>query len=103
MDVAVTGSTGLIGEALTAALRADGHRVVRVVRHDATGPDEISWDPAAGRLDAADLRGLDAVVHLAGEGIGEHRWTPEQKERIEHSRTDSTDLLARRLAETDGG
>jgi len=99
MDIAITGSTGLIGEALRAALLADGHRVVRVVRRSAGGPDEISWDPAAGRLDPGDLAGLDAVVHLAGEGIAEKRWTDAQKQRILTSRTEGTGLVARAMAE----
>lgn len=99
MDIAITGSTGLIGEALRASLLADGHRVVRVVRRAATGADEIGWDPAAGRLDPADLAGLDAVVHLAGEGIAEKRWTAAQKERILTSRTAGTGLVARALAD----
>lgn len=99
MDIAITGSTGLIGAALGASLRADGHRVVRVARRAASGPDEISWDPAAGRLDPADLAGLDAVVHLAGEGIAEKRWTDAQKRRILTSRTEGTGLVARAMAE----
>ena len=103
MDIAITGSTGLIGEALGSSLRADGHRVVRVVRREASGADEIRWDPRAGRLDPADLAGLDAVVHLAGEGIAEKRWTDAQKERILHSRTLGTDLVARAVAECDDG
>ena len=103
MDIAITGATGLIGTALAASLEDDGHRVVRVVRRPAAGPDEISWDPAAGRLDPADLRGLDAVVHLAGEGIAEKRWTDAQKARIEDSRVQGTDLIARSIAEADDG
>lgn len=99
MDIAITGSTGLIGEALRTSLRADGHRVVRIVRRSASGPDEITWDPAAGRLDPADLTGLDAVVHLAGEGIAEKRWTDAQKQRILTSRTEGTGLVARAMAE----
>lgn len=98
MDIAITGSTGLIGEALRTRLLADGHRVVRVVRHEPTGPDEIRWDPTTGHLEAADLDGLDAVVHLAGEGIAEKRWTDEQKQRILESRTLGTRLLAETLA-----
>ncbi|MBL8774598.1 MAG: TIGR01777 family oxidoreductase [Acidimicrobiales bacterium] len=103
MDIAITGSTGLIGEALRTRLLADGHRVVRVVRHAPEGPDEIRWDPGAGRLAASDLDGLDAVVHLAGEGIAEKRWTPAQKDRILTSRTAGTTLLAERLAEAGDG
>lgn len=103
MDIAITGSTGLIGEALRTRLLADGHRVVRMVRHQPAGTDEIRWDPTSGHLEVADLRGLDAVVHLAGEGIAEKRWTPAQKERILTSRTDGTALLAERMAAgTDG-
>lgn len=102
MDIAVTGSTGLIGTALSKVLLAAGHRVVPVVRGNA-GPDQIAWDPAAGRLDPGALEGLDAVVHLAGEGIAEKRWTAEQKKRILTSRTLGTDLLARTMAETQDG
>ncbi len=87
MKVAVTGSHGLIGSALVASLEADGHEVVRVVR----GPGDV--------LDVGGLGGVEAVVHLAGEGIAERRWTPAQKEKIRHSRIMGTDLLARRLAE----
>ncbi len=103
MDIAVTGSTGLIGSALSTALAAAGHRVVRIVRGTPAGPDEIAWEPTEGRLDAADLDGLDAVVHLAGEGIAEKRWTAAQKDRILTSRTLGTDLLARRIADASDG
>ena len=65
--------------ALRGSLEADGHQVVPVVRGDAPRRARSRWDPAAGRLEPADLDGLDAVVHLAGEGIGEKRWTPDQK------------------------
>lgn len=99
MDIAITGSTGLIGEALRTALLTDGHRVVRIVRRPASSPDEISWDPASGRLDPSDLVGIDAVVHLAGEGIAEKRWTDAQKQRILTSRTEGTGLVARAMAD----
>jgi uncharacterized protein (TIGR01777 family) len=100
MRVAVTGSSGLIGTALVAACRAAGDEVVRVVRAapgDA-GSGAVAWDPPAGTVDAAGLEGLDAVVHLAGAGIGDARWTPERKRLIRESRLVSTDLLARTLA-----
>jgi uncharacterized protein len=97
MDVVVTGSTGLIGSALVAALRDAGHRPIRMVRGQATG-DEVAWDPEAGTIDAAALEGVDAVVHLAGEGIAAKRWTDEQKRRILESRTKGTSLLASTLA-----
>ena len=100
MNIAVTGATGLIGTALVADLRADGHRVIRVVRGapPAGDPDVARWDPIAGTIDAAALDGLDGVVHLAGQGIGDKRWTPAQKQRILESRTLGTALLARTLA-----
>jgi uncharacterized protein (TIGR01777 family) len=95
--IAITGATGLIGRALTASLSGDGHEVVRVVRGPASGTD-VAWDPAADRIDAAGLEGLDAVVHLAGEPIGAARWSDEVRRRIMASRTRGTDLLARTLA-----
>ncbi len=103
MDIAITGSSGLIGSALGRRLSDAGHRVLRVVRPSSanTSGDTITWDPAAGSIDAAGLEGLDAVVNLAGEGIGERRWTPEQKQRILDSRVRGTTLLAATLAELD--
>ena len=98
MKVLVSGSHGLIGSALVPALAHAGHDVVRLVR-SSPGTGEIRWDPAQGLLDAGQLAGIDAAVHLAGEGIGDKRWTDAQKKRILDSRVRSTDLLARRLAE----
>jgi uncharacterized protein (TIGR01777 family) len=98
MDVAITGASGLIGSALAESLRANGHRVLRFQRGGVTAGDTIGWDPEAGRIDAPALEGLDAVVHLAGEGIGEHRWTDEQKRRIRDSRVRGTAVLAAAVA-----
>lgn len=103
MRIAVTGSTGLIGSRLVHDLRADGHEVVRVVRPGsptADGPT-VEWDPPADRIDAAGLDGVDAVVHLAGEGIAERRWSDEQKRRILDSRRQGTTVLAEALAGLD--
>ena len=94
----VTGAHGVIGTALIPRLRADGHRVVRLVRGDPEGSDDVLWDPAAGTIDAAGIEGIDAVVHLAGAGIGDKKWTPARKQLILDSRTQGTDLLARTLA-----
>ena len=101
MDVAITGSSGLVGTALAAALRADGHRVVRVVRGGTPSGDTVRWDLDAGTIDAAGLEGLDAVVHLAGAGIADKRWTDERKAVVLGSRVQGTTLLARTLAGLD--
>jgi uncharacterized protein len=98
VDVAISGASGLVGTALTASLQADGHRVVRFVRGGVTRDDEIGWDPDQGRIDAPALEGIDAVVHLAGEGIGERRWSPQQKRRIRDSRVKGTAVLAGAVA-----
>jgi uncharacterized protein (TIGR01777 family) len=96
MRVAVTGSGGLIGSALCTALEKDGHAVLRLVRSGA-GPGEAHWDPERGEIDAVALAGLDAVVNLAGENVGQ-RWTAAVKERIRRSRVEGTRLLAAALA-----
>lgn len=96
--VAVSGSSGLIGEALMKELNRRGHRVSRMVRRAAAGLGEISWDPASGRLDPGDLEGLDGVVHLAGENIAA-RWTAARKARIRESRVKGTKLISETLAQ----
>jgi uncharacterized protein (TIGR01777 family) len=102
MKVAITGSSGLIGTALKGALRGAGHTPVPLVRSD-PAPGEIVWDPARGELDADRLVGIDAVVNLAGAGIGDKRWNEERKRLILRSRTTSTDLIASTMARLDGG
>jgi uncharacterized protein (TIGR01777 family) len=73
--------------------------VVALVRRPAAGSNEIQWDPATGQLSAEALAGADAIVHLAGAGIGDHRWTDAYKREILDSRVRSTTLLAQRIAE----
>jgi uncharacterized protein (TIGR01777 family) len=97
--VAVTGSTGLIGSGLVSALRDGEHETLRFVRQAPASEDERWWDPARGVLDPADLTGVDAVVHLAGAGIGERRWTEARGPGPVSSRVDSTQLLARTVAD----
>lgn len=98
MTIIVTGSSGLLGSALVRSLRADGTRVVRLVRRAPQGPDEAFWDPAEGTLDPAVLEGARAVVHLAGAGIGDRRWNEEYKREIVRSRVEGTATVARALA-----
>ena len=95
--VAVTGSSGLIGGALRRALAERGDEVIRLVRHSPAAPDEVQWDPARGRLDQGTLDGVDAVVNLAGVGIGDRRWNAEHKREVERSRTDATGTVAQAL------
>jgi len=112
MHVAITGASGLLGGALSRALRDDGHRVTGVTRSE-PGPDEVRWSPAQQRLDPADLRGVDAVVNLAGEKIGftswtpraiiDARWTPKTRREILSSRVQGTTLLAETIAAMDDG
>lgn len=99
MDVAITGASGLIGGSLAARLAHDGHRVVSVVRPQtqAYRGDTVRWDPIAGTIETGGLEGLDAVVHLAGAGIGDTRWTAARKKEILRSRTEGTILLASAL------
>lgn len=97
----VTGSSGLIGTALVADLEDDGHRVRRLVRRPPNGPDEVRWDIASGEIDQARLEGADAVVHLAGPGIGDKRWSDERKRDLRDARVDGTTLLSAALAGLD--
>jgi uncharacterized protein (TIGR01777 family) len=97
MRIAVTGSSGTIGRELVPFLTTAGHRVERLVRRQATGAGEISWDPPHGWIDTERLEGVDAVVHLAGESI-KPPWTRARRHRIRESRTDGTRLLCAALA-----
>jgi uncharacterized protein len=98
MKVAITGSSGLIGTALTASLQADGHQVVRLVRRPPRAADEIRWDPRAADAGNPVLTGVSACVHLAGAGVGDHRWTAAYKAEIRSSRVLATRALATALA-----
>jgi len=99
VNLLVTGASGLIGSALVAKLRTDGHSVARLVRTASVpGPatTEVSWAPDRGQIDVAGLERagpFDGVVHLAGAGIGDRRWSDDRKRVILRSRTESTRLL----------
>lgn len=98
MRIAVTGASGLIGSAVVPALRERGHEVIRLVRRTPSAPDEVRWDPEAGEVDLAGLNGIDGVIHLAGAGVGDKRWTPAYKRTILLSRVNGTDTIARAMA-----
>ncbi|HEY4315909.1 MAG TPA: TIGR01777 family oxidoreductase [Actinomycetes bacterium] len=98
MKLVITGASGLLGPALAASLRADGHEVVRLVRRPASAPDEARWDPAGGTVDERALTGAAAVIHLAGVGLGDRPWTPAHKKAVLDSRVEGTTTIARAVA-----
>src|SRR5690349_20677437 len=104
MRIAITGASGLIGTRLVDALLADGHELTLFTRPGSdphagrpTGVQHAMWDPSSGHIDAEGIEGRDAVIHLAGVGIADSRWTDAQKDRILRSRTEGTGLLARTI------
>ncbi|WP_405498382.1 TIGR01777 family oxidoreductase [Nocardia sp. NBC_00511] len=98
MKVVVAGSSGLIGTALVAALRRDGHEVSRLVRRPVRARDEFAWDPVRSSIDDRALRGAGAVVNLCGAGIGSRRWNGTYKQELRDSRIVATDVLATAVA-----
>jgi len=97
MRIALTGATGLLGTSLAPSLRSEGHEVVPIVRRRAEG-NEITWNPEEGTIDAEKLHGVDAVVHLAGAGVGDHRWSAAYKRTILSSRVKGTTTLSAALS-----
>jgi uncharacterized protein (TIGR01777 family) len=99
MLVAVTGASGLIGTAVVRRLQAEGHQVLRLTRSRPSGPDQVQWDPMAGRLDPDALAKADAVVHLAARNIGDRlRWTAATKRDLLQTRVEGTGLVAETVA-----
>jgi uncharacterized protein (TIGR01777 family) len=97
--IVVTGATGLIGAALTAALEQSGAHVIRGVRRPVRDASrEMYWSAEHGEIDSGHLDGAAAVVHLAGENIAGHRWTKAFKEKIRSSRVDGTRLVSDAIA-----
>lgn len=102
MKIVISGASGLIGSALVRVLNSEGdghaHEVLRLVRRAATAPDEVEWDPEAGRgPDPKALAGVDAAINLAGAGTGDKRWSDAYKRQILESRLSSTRLLIEAL------
>lgn len=102
MRVVLAGASGLIGSALKESLRAAGHELKVLVRHDASGAGVDSWDPGRGLVDPDFLADADAVICLSGVGVGAKRWNDDYKRLIRSSRADSVGTLARSLAEYGG-
>ncbi|MGI5519391.1 TIGR01777 family oxidoreductase [Micromonospora sp. CA-259024] len=98
MRILLAGASGFLGTWLADRLTADGHQIMRLVRRPPRGPQERRWDPAAGQLDPAAVAGADAVVNLAGAGVGDKRWNDDYRRLIRTSRVDSTSTLATTLA-----
>ena len=96
MKVVLTGASGLLGSALVSSLRGDGHMgagmterlrrdghdVVRLVRRPPTGADEAQWDPQSGFVEPTAVSGADAVINLAGPGLGDRPWTPARQRKL---------------------
>ena len=97
--IAITGASGLIGSALVGYLKSEGHTVQRLVRRATVAPDEIRWDPKTGYVDIDALRGVDAIIHLAGVGVSDKRWTKRYKSEILNSRLLGTTAIANAVAE----
>ena len=92
--VAITGASGMIGTALVGHLKSEGYTVQKIVRRASRAADEISWDPQSGTVDLEALAGVDAIIHLAGAGVGDKRWTKKYKSEILNSRLLGTTAIA---------
>jgi uncharacterized protein (TIGR01777 family) len=109
MKVVLTGASGLLGRALVSSLRGDEHQVVRLVRRAPAAPDEAQWDPRGGGHTASGadtalsgaLSGADAVIHLAGPGMGDRPWTPARKRLLLEDRVSATRTIAAAMAAAD--
>jgi uncharacterized protein (TIGR01777 family) len=97
--IAIAGSSGLIGSALAAALRAADHRVLRIVRRTPANSDELHWNPESGEFDPDALAEVDAVVNLCGVNVGRRRWSGAFKQSLRDSRITPTEVLATAVAE----
>ncbi len=103
MKILIAGASGLIGRAATAALRADGHEVFRLVRRAAAAPDEVAWHPAAGEVPLEFCRTADAIINLCGADLASTRWTTKRRNEIRASRIDTTQTLAKIFGDSESG
>ncbi|WP_088992646.1 TIGR01777 family oxidoreductase [Micromonospora echinaurantiaca] len=98
MRILMAGASGFLGTRLADRLVADGHQVTRLVRRPPRGADERQWNPSAAQLDPAVVGESDAVVNLAGAGVGDRRWNDAYRQLIRSSRVDTTTTLAITIA-----
>ena len=101
MKILITGASGLVGSALVPALKSDGHEIISLVRSAPKRESEVQWEPEREVKGAAKLEGIGAAVHLAGENLGDGRWTEEKKRRIRDSRVVGTRVLCNALLKLD--
>ncbi len=99
MIVAITGATGTIGRAVSAYLKELGNEIICISRNRKLA--DVYWSPSEGLIESESLNGIDAMIHLAGESIGERRWSQNQKTKILSSRVKGTELISKTLAELD--
>lgn len=101
MKLLITGGTGLVGRRLTQMLQAKGHEVAVLTRNPKPGAatPQFRWDMQTGWIDPKAYAYAEGIIHLAGEGIADQRWTEEQKQRIIDSRVHPIQWLARDLAQ----
>ena len=92
--IAITGASGLIGSALVGHLKSKGHTVFKLVRRSPINPEEVQWDPITGYVDTDALEGVDVIIHLAGAGVGDKRWTSKYRSEILNSRLLGTTAIA---------
>ncbi|MDM8549599.1 TIGR01777 family oxidoreductase [Desulfobacterales bacterium HSG2] len=100
VNILISGASGVVGSALIPFLTTGGHRVIRLIRRRPGSKEKaVCWNPATGYLTPDDLNGINTVIHLAGENIGQGRWTRAKKKRIIESRVKGTSLIARAATE----
>jgi uncharacterized protein (TIGR01777 family) len=99
MKILISGGSGLVGAALTSALRADGHTVCHLVRPGGKAASgDVRWNPLSALVDVPAMEGFDGVVNLSGASIADGRWTPKRKAILRSSRVDSTRVLVDALS-----
>ena len=99
-SVLITGGTGLVGTAVKALLEKKGYEVIVLTRSKAPLKGQAHWDINAGTIDSTAIAAADYIVHLAGAGVADKRWSTARKQEILDSRTKSSALLVKALQET---